>query len=460
MTLSHTTQLNLRRLPLLAQYGNRAPRYTSYPTAVQFTPAVDAATYAGWLSALPTGEPVSLYVHIPFCARLCWYCGCNTRVIHRGESIGAYVALLREEIALVEAQLPAKLKASAIHLGGGTPNMTSRDDLAVLFDTLRQVFRVAPDAEVAAELDPAQVTPEWVQAAAFHGLTRASLGVQDLSPAVQAAVNRIEPFGVVERAARLLREAGVASLNLDLMYGLPRQRTADVLATLDQVLTLKPDRLAMFGYAHVPWMKAHQKLINEAELAGEAERLEQSETAAERLARAGYVRIGLDHYALPDDPLAIALGAARLHRNFQGYTTDESATLIGFGVSSIGRLPQGYVQNNAVERDWRERVRAGALPTARGVAITADDAFRAEIIERLMCDFWADLGAIAARHRRSLCEVAGLSDRLQALEADGLVVREGDVLTVTELGRPFVRAVCAAFDAYLAPEALRHSRVV
>ncbi|MFI4933935.1 MAG: oxygen-independent coproporphyrinogen III oxidase [Caulobacterales bacterium] len=460
MTFACDTAMRLRRIALLPRYGGRAPRYTSYPTAAQFTPAVDASTYADWLGELPAERSVSLYVHVPFCARLCWYCGCNTRVIHRGESMSGYVGLLTQEMALVERRLPARLKVDALHLGGGTPNMLGVDDLAVMFGALRQVFRFAPDAEIAAEIDPSQLRPEWVRAAAYHGLSRASLGVQDLSPDVQAAVNRNEPFEVVARAARLLREAGVVSLNLDLMYGLPRQREADVIATLDQVLALKPDRLALFGYAHVPWMKAHQKLINEADLPDEAERLDQCEAAAQRLASEGYVRIGLDHYARPDDSLAMALTEGRLHRNFQGYTTDEAETLIGFGVSSIGRLPQGYVQNEPTELAWRKRVAAGELPTARGVLVTGEDAFRGEIIEALMCGFSADLGAIRRRHGRGPESLAGATSFLAALERDGLVERRDEAVRVTPLGRPFVRSVCAAFDAHLDAGALRHSIAV
>jgi len=394
------------RATLLSRYGGRAPRYTSYPTAAQFTPAIDAEAYGAWLSALPTAKPVSLYVHIPFCARLCWYCACNARAVHRPQTISDYVGLVRDELALVEAHLPARLSANSLHLGGGTPNMLSLDDLTALFGAIRHVFDLQPGSEIAAELDPSQLTRQWVQAAAFHGLTRASLGVQDLSPAVQAAVNRPEPFEVVARAAGWLREIGVRSLNLDLMYGLPQQTKADVLSTLDRVLTLAPERLALFGYAHVPWMKPHQKLIDAATLPGEAERIEQSEAAAERLAAAGYVRIGLDHYAREDDELAWAAKHARLHRNFQGYTTDEAETLIGVGASAIGRLPQGYVQNTAVEVEWRRAVAAGVLPTARGVALSDDDRFRAEIIERLMCDLAVNLSAVSASWGRDRSELA------------------------------------------------------
>jgi len=445
---------------LLARYGGRAPRYTSYPTAAQFTPAVDAATYGAWLEALPTDRPVSLYAHIPFCPQLCWYCACNTRAVRRPETIRDYVQLLVSELALVERRLPGKLKAQALHLGGGTPNMLSLDDLTTLFKALRHVFRFTPDVEIAAELDPAQLTRQWVRAAGFHGLNRVSLGVQCLSPHVQAAVNRPEPFSVVEQAVDWLREAGVTSLNFDLMYGLPEQTTADVIDTLDQVLTLRPDRLALFGYAHVPWMKAHQKLIDAAALPGEVERLAQSEAAAERLQAAGYVRIGLDHYALADDPLAKAALAGRLHRNFQGYTTDQAEILLGFGASAIGKLPQGYVQNHAVETAWRQAVSEGVLPTARGVALSEDDRFRADIIERLMCDLCVDLDAACRRHGRALADLSEALEDLVRFEADGVIARKGAHIAMTAAGRPFVRAVSAAFDQHLERAAPRHSSVV
>jgi len=448
---------------LIARYDGRAPRYTSYPTAVQFTPEVDADEHRAWLGALDPAQAVSLYFHIPFCARLCWYCGCHTRATTRTAPVTDYVDGLIEELALVEAALPGRLRAREVHLGGGTPNMLSRDDMTRLFAALRHVFQLSPGAAVAAELDPAVLTRDWVQAAAFHGLSRASVGVQDLSPRVQQAVNRPESFEMIERAVGWLREAGVLSINLDLMYGLPRQRVTDVVATLDQVVKLRPERLALFGYAHVPWMKSNQQLIREADLPGPSERFEQSEAAAEKLAAEGYVRIGLDHYALPDDELAIALAEHRLHRNFQGYTTDANAVLIGLGASSISKLPRGFVQNHAQERLWREAINAGRLPTARGVALTAEDRFRGEIIESLMCDLAVDLDAVRARHRQAATDLPdlGLSlRRLAPFVEDGLVVAEGGRVAVTEVGRPLVRSVAATFDAYFDPEAVRHSRSV
>lgn len=448
------------REELIARYDGRAPRYTSYPTAIQFSPAVDAGTHREWLGQLSPDQAVSVYAHIPFCARLCWYCGCHTRATTRTEPVAEYVDRLVDELALLEAATPGRLRARDIHLGGGTPNMLSRDDLNRLFQAIRHVFRVSPGATVAAELDPAVLTRDWVQAAAFHGLSRASVGVQDLSPRVQAAVNRIEPFEVIERAVGWLREVGVLSVNLDLMYGLPRQTVADVNNTLDAVLTLKPERLALFGYAHVPWMKSHQKLIDEAALPGTAERWRQSAAAARRLQEHGLVPVGLDHFARPDDPLAVAAARHRLHRNFQGYTTDAAAVLLGFGASAIGSLPQGYVQNLMPLKDYGETVFSGRLPVARGLALGDDDRLRGEIIERLMCDLEVDTAAICARHGAEPAVLDPAFAELRPLAADGLIELEGTSVIVTQAGRPFVRLAAAAFDAYLGTGQARHSRAV
>jgi oxygen-independent coproporphyrinogen-3 oxidase len=450
----------ISRAELIAKYDGRAPRYTSYPTALQFTPQVSAASYRGWLAELPPAEAVSLYLHIPFCARLCWYCGCNTRAVNRHQPVGDYVQHLLSEIALLKSALPGRLPANAIHFGGGTPNMLTADELAAIFAALGDAFALSTDLEVAAELDPAVLTRDWVQAAAAHGLNRASLGVQNLSPQVQRAVNRCETFEEIAAGVGWLREAGVRSVNLDLMYGLPHQTVENTLATLDAVATLRPERIALFGYAHVPWMKSHQKLIHEAALPGPSERLDQADAAAERLVAAGYVRIGLDHFAVPEDELAVALAEGRLHRNFQGYTTDQAKTLLGVGASAIGSLPQGFVQNVAQEVGWRAALASGDLPIARGVAVTADDRFRGEIIERLMCDLAVDLDEVCARHGRDPAELASGLLALQAFVGDGLARVDGARILVTEAGRPVVRSVCALFDGYFQPETGRHSRAL
>ncbi len=441
---------------LLPRYEGRAPRYTSYPTAVQFTPDVGAATYAQWLAEIPADEPLSIYIHVPFCARLCWYCGCNTRVVNSRETIGGYVDLLSKELDLVAGRLGDSHPVSHVHFGGGTPNMLSPDHLDALFGALRDRFEFRHDAEIASELDPAQLTSEWAQAASRNGLNRASLGIQDLSPQVQAAVNRHEPFEIVQRASGYLREAGIEALNFDLMYGLPRQSVDDVLTTLDQVLTLRPQRVALFGYAHVPWMKSHQKLLPEAELPGPAERLHQSLAAAERLQDEGYVPVGFDHFALPNDPLA----SGKVRRNFQGYTTDGAWTLLGLGASAIGRLPQGYVQNQTGELAWRQAIAKGELATVRGVPLTDDDRFRREIIEQLMCELTVDLADLCARHGRDFSDLAPALDQLAEPLRDGVAELTGARLTITDLGRPYLRTVCAAFDAYLDPAATRHSASV
>jgi len=461
MTLDSLAPAPARQLAdLVARYDGRAPRYTSYPTAVQFGPQVDEAVYRRWLAELAADDPVSLYVHVPFCAQLCWYCGCNTRAANRREPIGEYVQLLLTEMSFLAHAIGRRLPARAVHLGGGTPNMLSGEELDAIFARLGHAFELTPDLEVAAELDPCVLRRDWVRAAARHGLNRASLGVQNLDPAVQAAVNRRETFEEVAAAVGWLRDAGVRSINLDLMYGLPHQTKANTLATVDAVLRLAPERIALFGYAHVPWMKAHQRLIDEQALPGAAARLDQAEAAAERLTGEGYVRIGLDHFARAGDEMAVALATGRLHRNFQGYTTDAASTLLGLGASAIGRLPQGYVQNVTQELGWRVAVQTDQLPVARGIALTADDRFRGEIIERLMCDLAVDLAEVCVNHGRDPRELSEAIARLAPFVADGLVRIDGGRVEVLGAGRLVVRSVCAAFDANFAPDATRHSKAI
>ncbi|KPF81633.1 coproporphyrinogen III oxidase [Brevundimonas sp. AAP58] len=459
MSACAETLMAVRRQRLLRRYDVSAPRYTSYPTAAQFTPAVGPETWADWLRALPQDEPVGLYAHIPFCKRLCWYCGCNTRAVNRLDVMSSYVDLLLKEAEMVAEALVLPLGPVSLHLGGGTPNSLSPDLLSRLVSGLKQLFQPDEGLAFAAELDPAVLTSDWVDRAAELGLTRASLGVQDLSPEVQQAVNRIEPFEVVERAVGWLMRAGVPSVNLDLMYGLPRQGRAQVLSTLEQILTLRPDRIALFGYAHVPWMKPHQRLIDTAELPGASERFDQSQAAAERLVQAGYHAIGLDHFALPDDSLAVAARNGRVRRSFQGYTTDP-VYLIGMGASSISRTSQGYVQNHTIERDWRAAIASGKLPAARGLAMTADDRRRAEIIERLMCDFAVFLPAVERRHGPDPDHFRSALSALKPLMDDDLVVVNDGAIAVTDLGRPFVRLICAAFDDAPTSAAPRHAQAI
>jgi oxygen-independent coproporphyrinogen-3 oxidase len=445
---------------LLHKYGGSIPRYTSYPTALHFDANVTACTYRSWLSKTDFRKPLSLYLHIPFCEQLCSYCGCHTTVVHHRSPITDYVDHLISEILTVAEAIGAPASVSSVHFGGGTPNILSSDDLDRIFCALRRSFDFSEQVGIAAELDPRILTTEWIAAAARNGLTRASLGVQDVDSQVQSAINRVQPWRATAWAAKALREAGVKSLNLDLMYGLPRQTVATIRQSVEKVLELEPERIALFGYAHVPWMKPNQKLISETELPGSIERYDQQEEAADFLTRSGYIRVGLDHFSRSDDPLAIAMINGFLHRNFQGYTTDSAETLIGFGSSAISRLPFGYAQNAVRTTEWRATVAGGRLGTVRGFALSRDDRWRAEVIERLMCYEAVDLGEVAGRHRLQINDVLPEPRSLAPLVADGLAVLNGSRLRVTQTGRLFVRRVCALFDRYLQTSEARHSAVI
>jgi len=441
---------------LIAKYGERVPRYTSYPTAPNFKADITPDTYGSWLAELDAAAPVSGYIHIPFCRSLCWYCGCNMSVARSNRPISDYVDWLIEEIALVRLHVGQRLTFGALHFGGGTPNALPPRDLLRISAELRRSFGIASDAEIAAEIDPRVLTAEWIEAAVDAGLNRVSLGIQDFDARVQRAVNRIQPFERTAWAVAAFRKAGIASINMDLIYGLPYQTAGTVAQTVREVVTLAPDRVALFGYAHVPWMKPAQRLLPETALPGPRERFDQQDIAARILVDAGYVRIGLDHFARAGD----ALAGGRVRRNFQGYTGDAHTTLLGFGSSSIGQLPQGYVQNCAKTPEWRRQLSDGELPVARGVILSNDDRFRAELISRLMCDLAVDITELVAHFGFRPDELASDFIKLKAMESDGIVRIDGESIVVTELGRPFVRSICATFDKYLASTGGRHSQGV
>ena len=445
---------------LIARYDRRVPRYTSYPTAPHFSPAVDGGTYAEWLASLPGDTVLSLYVHVPFCASLCLFCGCHTTVVRRPEPLAAYARDLLDEVELVAAAIGRRLPVRHIHWGGGTPTALPADCMQAIDEHIRERFDVRPDAEIAVEIDPRTLEASSLAALQRIGVTRASLGVQDFHPAVQRAVGRIQSYEMTADCAARLRDIGVGSINLDLMYGLPHQTLASMCATIEQALDLSPDRAAVFGYAHVPWMKKHQTLLPEAALPDRMARHAQCRTAEQVLGAAGYCAIGLDHFAQPDDALSIAARAGRLRRNFQGYTTDDAPILLGLGASAIGSLPQGYVQNAAAVPAWREAIRGGRLPVARGLALAADDRLRRAVIERLMCELRVDLGVVAAQNGADVSSLMDADAVLGEMAADGLLVWEDGVVEMTEAGRPFVRCAAAAFDAYLASGAARHAVAV
>jgi oxygen-independent coproporphyrinogen-3 oxidase len=445
---------------LLTKYDRRVPRYTSYPTAPQLSPRVTAATYRSWLGGLDPALPLSLYFHIPFCDSLCWFCGCHTKVVRRYAPIAAYLEDLLRELDRVADLLPGRHKVCHVHLGGGTPTILEPADMERLFERLRARFELLPEADIAIENDPREFNQDLVETMVRVGVSRASLGLQDVNPQVQKAVNRVQSMDETKRVAQALRGAGIASINIDLMYGLPYQTVARVLTTIEAVLDLAPDRICLFGYAHVPWMKPHQRLIDEAGLPDSEERFAQYMAATKRLEEAGYLWIGLDHFARPEDALAIAARDKTLHRNFQGYTTDDAPVRLGFGPSAIGMLPQGFVQNETPMHAYRAALDDGVLPIARGLALTEDDRLRGAAIEQLMCFLEVDLGETARRFGADPGVFAAEVAALEEMAADGLVEIAGWTLRVTEVGRPFLRSVCAAFDAYLEPTATRHAQAV
>jgi oxygen-independent coproporphyrinogen-3 oxidase len=352
------------------------PRYTSYPTAPHFIASIGPPDATRWLADLRDDASLSLYLHVPYCAAICNYCGCNTKAIRREAPLDDYVATLEAEIDLVASATSAR-RVAHIHWGGGTPSLLGPERLSRLAAKIASRFDVAHLVEHAIELDPRTVDEALVEALAAMGVTRASLGVQDFNEHVQREIGRMQSFEVVERAVRLLRGVGIAAINLDLMYGLPHQSEEDVRRTASLAAGLKPSRLAIFGYAHVPWFKAHQRLIDAAALPGASERLAQADTARRTLEARGYVAIGLDHFALPGDDLAIAAKAGTLRRNFQGYTTDAADALLPLGASSVGLLPQGFVQNAPDVAGWRRAIEAGSLATVKGFALSNEDRLRA-----------------------------------------------------------------------------------
>jgi oxygen-independent coproporphyrinogen-3 oxidase len=444
---------------LIAKYDAPVPRYTSYPTAPHFSPAVDAATYREWLRTLPDA-PLSLYLHVPFCARLCWFCGCHTTAVHSAAPVEAYADLLVSEIDLISETIARRLPVAHVHWGGGSPTAMPPTRMLEIMHRLRARFAFADDAEIAVEVDPRTANEASLDALAAIGCTRASLGVQDFDACVQDAVNRRQSFETTRDCALALRRRGVWSLNLDLMYGLPFQTAASVAATVEQALDLRPDRIAVFGYAHVPWMKKHQLLLPEDKLPGAVERWRQFFAAEAVIARRGWRSIGLDHYALPQDALAVAAERASLRRNFQGYTTDDAPVLLGIGASSIGSLPQGYVQNAAPIPEYRDRIRAGALATKRGIGLSADDRLRRAVIEQMMCHGEVDLAAVAADHGADPAGLRQAGPALALLAQDGLIDWDGTTVRMRPEARPLVRTVAAAFDAYFKPQPGRHARAV
>ena len=431
--------------------SQQLPRYTSYPPANRFSDDVDGEAARTARTRLAPGAAISLYVHIPFCKKLCWYCGCNTSVPTVADPVDTYIDALRAEIGLVAQDLPAGARVTRIHFGGGSPDILLPAQVERLFGAIRSNFELSPVADIAVELDPRGVSPELVQAFADAGLSRASLGVQVLDPEVQARINRIQPRMVIESAIRMLRDAGVEGVNIDMMYGLPGQTLEHVVETATFASTQDADRVAVFGYAHVPWMKKHQKGIRPDDLPSGEARFQQAEAAARTLTRAGYMPIGFDHFATPGDSLATAEQHGQLHRNFQGYTDDACDALIGLGASAISSLPGLFYQNTADTSAYRSTLSRAQSPVVRGLKPSQSDRRVGGVIERILCDFEATLDADL--------RIAACSSLAPFLHA-GLVRLQGNHLSITARGRPYVRNVAACFDPDFVQKPTTHSLAI
>lgn len=451
---------------LLRKYGGNGPRYTSYPTADRFVEAFDAKAYRHWLGNRSIGgfsRPLGLYVHVPFCDTLCFYCACNKIATRDHAKARKYVRNLEREARLVAAAMGPRPRVTRMHWGGGTPTFLGNDESARLVEALHASFDFDPDGEYAIEIDPRRVDSAQVEGLAALGFNRVSVGVQDFDAAVQKAVNRIQGVGETRDVIEAARANGFKSVNMDLIYGLPRQTVDGFCATLEHVLECDPDRIALYSYAHLPAAFAPQRRILEAELPSPEVKLQIMTRAIRRLEGAGYVYVGMDHFAKPRDELAVAQRQGRLTRDFQGYSTGGDADLVGLGVSAIGKVGPAYVQNVKGLAEYEAALDRGELPVLRGIELTADDLVRRAVIQGLACHFMISKEAIEIGH---LVDFDGYFATelvmLEAFEADGLVELDGDWIHVTPQGRLLVRAVCMVFDRYLrhTEQRSRYSRVM
>ncbi|MBI4126794.1 MAG: oxygen-independent coproporphyrinogen III oxidase [Deltaproteobacteria bacterium] len=439
---------------LIAKYNRSLPRYTSYPTAPVWSDTIGVPEYENALAHVPASglgdQPISLYVHLPFCAARCTFCGCHAIVTSKRDAIDTYLATLERELALVASKIKGRATIAQLHWGGGTPNYLDNAEIRRCMTAILRHFDIAPDVEASIELDPRWTNPKQLALLRVMGFNRVSFGVQDTIPTVQEAIGRIHTMDDVTAILTAARETGFKSVNIDLMYGLPFQTQTTWEQTLRDVEHLRPDRIALFGFAYVPWLKPNQRRVEPTALPTPLQRLQLFTTAIERFGKLGYTFIGLDHFARHDDELAIAQRAGTLHRNFQGYSTRSGLDLIGVGLSSIGFLGHSYFQNDAKLVTYERRITSGELATTRGYRLSQDDKIRRRAIGQIFC------------HQRLRLDdsLADTFPNLQDLAGDGLIQIKGQDVTVTPLGRLFIRAVAAAFDQYLTEKPIQYSQAV
>ncbi|WP_175939781.1 oxygen-independent coproporphyrinogen III oxidase [Caballeronia sp. BCC1704] len=454
MTLADT----IFRPDLLARYDAHGPRYTSYPTAVQFTESFDPAHYFEAASRGGASADLSLYFHIPFCDTVCFYCGCNKVATKNRAHARPYLDRMKRELAMQAACFDTRRPVTQLHWGGGTPTFLSHHEMAELMAATAEHFNLVPNAraEYSIEVDPREASAETIAVLRELGFNRLSLGVQDFDERVQRAVNRIQPRATTEDVMRAAREHGFESVSVDLIYGLPHQSVESFTRTLDAIIALAPDRVSVFGYAHMPTLFKMQRQIDEAALPSAAVRLAILKRVIERMSDAGYVYIGMDHFALPGDELARAFEAGTLQRNFQGYSTHADCDLIGIGASSIGKVGDVYAQNARDLADYAAAIDAGRIAIRRGVRLTADDLLRRDVIMRLMCGGALRFSDVEREHGIVFADaVADELARLAPMADDGLIDITPDAIRVLPAGRMLVRNVASVFDRYLGQASLR-----
>ncbi len=434
------------QLAAFGLFDARVPRYTSYPTAPQFAEGVGPVTFTGWIEAIPAHSFISLYVHVPFCRRLCWFCACRTQGTSSDDPVIAYVKMLHAEIALLARHLPEGVTLSRLHWGGGTPTLLAPGLIRDLAGAILDVAPLAEGAEFSVEIDPNEVDAARLDALTAAGMNRASIGVQDFDPDIQTTIGREQSFELTRDVVDMIRARGVTSLNADILFGLPHQTTARIAASVGKLLSFSPDRVALYGYAHVPWMSRRQQMIPSDAIPTPEERLGLYEVARELFVADGYQEIGIDHFAKPSDGLAIAARTGHLRRNFQGYTDDTAQTLVGLGASSISRFPQGFAQNASGTSEHTHAIRDGHFSTHRGHAFGGEDRLRGRIIEALMCDFRVERAELAG-FRIAAEKVEAMLEKVAAAFA-GMVVLDEASLAILPEGRPLTRMIARGFDGY------------
>lgn len=435
------------QLAQLGLFDAKVPRYTSYPTAPHFSPKLDAGTFVSWIKAIPEGSEISLYQHVPFCRRLCWFCACRTQGTASGAPVAAYVETLKAELKLLKEHLPRGVSLSRLHWGGGTPTLLSAQLMTELAQAVTDVAPFAANAEFSVEIDPNEIDAERLDALARAGMRRASIGVQDFDPKIQETIGRIQEFDTTREAVEMIRARGIDSLNADILFGLPHQSKARITESVQKLLSLSPDRVALYGYAHVPWMAKRQQMIPSDALPTPDERLDLFETARRLFLWDNYAEIGIDHFAVKGDGLEVAQRTGKLRRNFQGYTDDTAEVLIGLGASSISKFPQGYAQNVSGTAAYTGAIRKSEFPTARGHIFQGQDILRARLIEALMCDFRISSKEILANFDISPSELEAMFHRTNA-KLDNLLQVTEEGLFIPVGARPLARIVAREFDSY------------